>query len=128
MLLPGSGMGWSCRLKFGLVDAHNAGKVCGTPITMKTDPLVLLTASLLYALTGISLGQPAPIVPLVITGPSDLLRPAALAAPAGAATKDGVMKNLRKELPGTKWKAVAGAQLKGGLVASMSFTEKTVEP
>jgi hypothetical protein len=39
-----------------------------------------------------------------------------------------VIKNLRKELPGTKWKAVAGAQLKGGLVASMSFTEKTVEP
>jgi len=40
----------------------------------------------------------------------------------------GPLKDLRNHIAGTKWKAVPGAILPGGLGQALSFTEKTVEP
>jgi hypothetical protein len=40
----------------------------------------------------------------------------------------GPLKDLRNHIAGTKWKAMPGAILPGGLGGTLSFTEKTVEP
>jgi hypothetical protein len=107
---------------------------------MKTHSRKVLITSLLCALVAASCGQASPILAAVNTGARPLSAPtstsnvdeaakvmAAPAAPGGEA-KSGEIINLRKELPGTKWKAVPNVALKGGLVGAISFTEKTVEP
>lgn len=38
------------------------------------------------------------------------------------------VKNLRKQLIGTTWKAVPGTPLRGGLAETLTFTEKCLEP
>jgi hypothetical protein len=50
-------------------------------------------------------------------------------APGGAPSKAiEPIKDLRKQLAGTTWNAVPGTSLRGGLAASLTFTEKEVQP
>lgn len=101
---------------------------------MKIDSRTI-SAGALAILAATSFAQPAPtLASLNIIGPHPHHSTAAgevMAQPAatpGTDAKGKAIISLRKDLPGTKWKAVPQASLRGGLVASISFTDKTVEP
>ena len=86
----------------------------------------------------------AAAVPIIARSKADaeqLLRRATQAGDLDAANKikaflgsnspivqGGPVKDLRKQLVGTMWKAAPSTPLRGGLAASLTFTEKSVEP
>ena len=83
----------------------------------------------------------APIIARSKADAAQLLRRATQAGDLDAANKikefigtttpvvqGGPVKDLRKQLAGTMWKAVPSSPLRGGLAASLTFTEKSVEP
>lgn len=49
-------------------------------------------------------------------------------APTAASDPDGPIKNLKKQLPGTRWIALPSATLRKGLTKTLQFTDKVVEP
>lgn len=83
----------------------------------------------------------APIIARSKSDAESLLRRATQAGDLDAANKikeflgsttpvvqGGPVKDFNKQLKGTTWKAVPSAPLRGGLAASLTFSEKTVEP
>jgi hypothetical protein len=83
----------------------------------------------------------APIIDRFKANAEQLLRRATQAGDLDAANKikasigggtpvstTGPIKDLRKQLSGTTWKAVPSKPLRGGFAERLTFTEKTLEP
>ena len=83
----------------------------------------------------------APIIARAKADAAALMRKATQAGDLDAANKikeflgdttpvvqGGPVKDLKKQLVGTRWKAVPSSPLRGGLAPVLTFTEKSVEP